>query len=136
MLATNIEQEVKAVLEKKGKGGWLRVGKCSKIYGNGNDSKETSFYRWRKKVENGKIENFQVLKLPGNISFIGLKGADPKALEALISEDKKISQIEIGPEMANALFYYRLLEKEYGVKGAGGIADILEDLCTKFTIKK
>jgi hypothetical protein len=92
MLATNIEQEVKEILEKKGKGGWLRVSECAKIYGKDDESRETKFYRWRKKVEKGKTANFQVLKLPGNISFIGLSSADPKVLESLISEDKKLAK--------------------------------------------
>lgn len=90
MLATNIEKEVKEILEKKGKGRWLRTDECAKTYGKGNDSRETKFYRWRKEVEKGKVRNFQVIKFSNNITFIGLKSADPKILESLIS-DKKIT---------------------------------------------
>lgn len=89
MLATNIEKEVKAILEKKERNGWLRTDECAKIYGKGNGSRETKFYRWRKLIEKGSDRNFQVIKLPNNITFIGLKSADPKILESLISKDKK-----------------------------------------------
>ena len=92
MLAPNIEDEVKAVLEKKGKSGWLRVYECAKQYGKKDPSRETKFYRWRKKVEKGKVRGFQVLKLPGNISLIGLESADPKTIESLISEDKNLAR--------------------------------------------
>ena len=88
MLATNIESEVRRILAKS-KGGWLRVSECAKEFAKENASEETRFYRWRKKVEKGKVLGFQVVKLPGNISFIGLDSADPKTLESLIFEDKK-----------------------------------------------
>jgi len=92
MLAANIEQEISTILKNKGKGGWLRVRECAKMYGKGDASKETNFYRWLKKVEKGKVDAFQNLKLPGNISFIGLKSADPKTIEILLSEDKKFAR--------------------------------------------
>jgi len=92
MLAPNIETEVRGILRKKGKGGWLRVSQCAKLYARGNASKETKFYRWRKQVEKGKVEGFQVLPLPGNISFIGLESADPRTMKSFISEDKKLSR--------------------------------------------
>lgn len=98
MLAPNIDSEVKALLEKKGRGGWLRVQECSKEYakdpmtGAVNRSLETKFYRWLRQVEKKKIPGFQNLKLPGNISFIGLESSDPKTLESLISEDKKLAR--------------------------------------------
>jgi len=87
MIATNIESKVKKILENSG--GWLRVSECAKQFAEGNASEETRFYRWRKQVEKSKVKGFQALKLPGNISFIGLDSADPKTLETLISEDKK-----------------------------------------------
>ena len=92
MLAANIETEVREILQKKGKGGWLRVSQCAKLYANGNASKETKFYRWRKQVEKGKVKGFQVVSLPGNIVFIGLDSADPHVIESFVSEDKKLSR--------------------------------------------
>lgn len=92
MLAANIENEVREIPQKKGKGGWLRVGQCAKLYAKGNASEETKFYRWRKQVEKGKVKDFQVVPLPGNISFIGLESADPHVIESFISEDKKVSR--------------------------------------------
>ena len=92
MLAANIESKVKEILETKGKSGWLRTSECAKLYADNNASEETRFYRWRRQVEKKKVKGFQVVKLPNNMSFIGLDSADPKALEALISEDKKPSE--------------------------------------------
>jgi len=40
------------------------------------------------------------------------------------------------PEMANALRYYRLLEKEYDCKVAGIIANVLEDVNAKIQRKE
>jgi hypothetical protein len=76
MLAANIKE----ILEKKGRGGWLRVSECAEEYAQEDDSKKTCFYRWRKQVEKGKVSGFQVLKLVGNISFIGLENANPTAI--------------------------------------------------------
>jgi DNA-binding transcriptional ArsR family regulator len=45
-------------------------------------------------------------------------------------------QAEISPEAANALVYYRILEKELGCSSAGHIADILEDLTRKYRPRK
>jgi hypothetical protein len=92
MLVANIEDCVKEIIEKNGKGGWMRVNECSKKYAQKNPSLETKFYRWLKKVEKGKIKGFQSLSLPKNISFIGLELADPRAIESFISEDKKITR--------------------------------------------
>ena len=92
MLPANIESKVKEILETEGKGGWLRTNQCSKRYAKGNASERTKFYRWRRQVEKKKVKGFQVMKLPNNISFIGLDSADPKVLEALISEDRKQSE--------------------------------------------
>jgi predicted transcriptional regulator len=47
-----------------------------------------------------------------------------------------ISQKEIGPNMANAIIYNRILATQFNCKAAGDIANILEDLCTKFNTKK
>lgn len=92
MLAANIETEVREILKKKGKKGWLRVQECANEYAKEpitkkiDNSKKTKFYRWRRQVEKGKVEGFQVLKLIGNVSFIGLKSADPSiiGLEGLV----------------------------------------------------
>jgi hypothetical protein len=98
MLVPNIETEVKKILKEKGKGGWLRVHECAKYYridpetGKVNKSRETNFYRWRKQVEKGKVEGFQVLPFPNNIVFIGLKSADPRGIKTVMLEDKKISR--------------------------------------------
>lgn len=89
MLPSNIETEVRKILQKHD--GWLRVEQCAKEYAKGNGTKRTNFYRWRKKVEKGKVKGFQVLNFPHNVSFIGLESADPKALESFVFEDKKVS---------------------------------------------
>lgn len=89
MLATNIETEVRKILEKKGKKGWMRTHNCAKEYANNNGSRETKFYRFTKKVEKGKVPGFQVLLFPKNISFIGLDSADPQIIESLLEQDKK-----------------------------------------------
>jgi len=70
----------------------MRVNECSKKYAQKNPSLQTKFYRWLKQVEKRKVKGFQSLKLPNNISFIGLESADPRAIESFISEDKKISR--------------------------------------------
>jgi hypothetical protein len=74
MLAPNIEAEVRKILEKHG--GYLRTHECSKKYAKGNKSLETSFYRWSKKVEKGKVKGFRIVKLPGNLSFIMLESVN------------------------------------------------------------
>ena len=110
MLATNIEAKVRETLKENSKNGWLRASQCAKLYANGNDSEETKFYRWRKQVEKGKVEGFQVLKLPDNISFIGLDSADPKILEVLSQTQKKSKDKKEHPtpgEMAIKHFQYR-----------------------------
>lgn len=89
MLATNIETEVRKILEKKGKKGWMRTHDCAKEYANNNGSRETKFYRFTRKVEKGKVPGFQILLFPKNISFIGLDSADPQIIESLLEEDKK-----------------------------------------------
>ena len=87
MLPSNIEKEVREILEKNG--GWLRVEECAKEYAKGDDSRRTRFYRWRKRIKKGKVEGFQVVELPGNVVFIGLKSADPnKVLKSVISDEK------------------------------------------------
>lgn len=102
MLAANIEARVREVLKKRGKGGWLRVQECAKefardmITGEVNKSQKTRFYRWRKKVEKGKVEGFQILKIVGNISYIGLGSSDPRALDSLLAKDKRMSQSSRG----------------------------------------
>jgi len=90
MLAANIKE----ILEKKGKGGWLRVSECAKEYAKGDDSKETRFYRWRKQVEKGKVSGFQVLKLAGNISFIGIENANPTAISKVEIDNQYEKRLE------------------------------------------
>jgi ribosomal protein S18 len=98
MLATNIDKRVHDKLTKRGQNGWLRTKECATEYAKDdltkkvNASEMTKFYRWLKKVEKGKAEGFQVVKLPGNVSFIGLSSADPKVLDSFISEDKKVKR--------------------------------------------
>jgi hypothetical protein len=139
MLPSNIDKEIEQILRKNK--GWLRTEQCAKQYardqanGEIDGTKRTQFYRWRKQVEKGKNPRFQIITFPRNISFIGLKDADPKALEALISEDKKLTQKEIGKEMVDAIIYYRILASQFNCKAAGDIANILEDLSTRFKIK-
>jgi len=99
MLApNNIENEVQEIIKKNGKGDWLRVQECATAYARDpltketNTSLETKFYRFRKTIEKGKVNTLQIVKLPGNVSFIGLKSADPKTLAVLVSEDKNLAR--------------------------------------------
>jgi len=114
MLAANIEEQIKEIIEKKGKAGWLRTQKCANEYADlaankpwikeTRESRKTKFYRWYKKVKKGKVKSFQVVMLPGNISFIGLKEANPQMIEALISEDKEVKRnVETGHGFFNWL---------------------------------
>jgi len=91
MLPSNIESEVEKILKRNN--GWLRTEECAKAYSNNDGTKRTEFYRWRKKIEKGKIKGFQVIKFPNNISFIGLEKSDPEALKRLLTNDKKISRL-------------------------------------------
>ncbi|MFX1355427.1 MAG: hypothetical protein ACFFGP_15850 [Promethearchaeota archaeon] len=86
MLPRNIETEVKEILQKHD--GWLRVEECARAYAKGNGSKRTKFYRWRRQVEKGKVEGFQILKFLNNVVYIGLKSADPNRVheENLLTE--------------------------------------------------
>ncbi len=111
MLATNIEREVREILERKGKDGWLRTTKCAKFYGRGDKSRETYFYRWRKKVQKSKVAGFKVLKLPDNVSFIGLKSADERAINALASEDKELKK-----SVESGVGFFEWLENRSGRK--------------------
>jgi hypothetical protein len=112
MLPTNIEKKVAQILEKKGKAGWLRVQECTKEYAKEyvkdpttgvtretiNASEETKFYRWRKQVEKNKVKGFQILKLPGNISFIGLEDANPSAIKSMMEESHSGQVRDYGSE--------------------------------------
>jgi len=71
-------------------------------------------------------EKKEILKipLPNRTVLYGLADFGPLPS----TKEKTSGKVEVGPEFANALFYYRLLEREYGVKAAGTIANILEDL--------
>ena len=94
-----MEEQVKGIIERKGEAGWLRTQECANEYADlavgkpwikeTRESRKTKFYRWYRKVKNKKVEGFQVLMLPGNISFIGLDGANPETIETLISGDKR-----------------------------------------------
>lgn len=72
MLAANIETEIKQIIEKKGKEGWLRVQECANEYAKDpvtkqfNGSRKTKFYRVRKQIEKGKVEgHYQKLRNSG-----------------------------------------------------------------------
>lgn len=83
MLPSNIEEKVREIINKYGKGGWLRTEECAKLVSEGNNSNRTRFYRWRKKVESGDIKGFQIIKFTDNVSFIGLDSSSPKKLQEL-----------------------------------------------------
>lgn len=113
-----ISVEVKGVLEKKGKEGWLRVGECEKEYvartplGENKGTRRTEFFRWRKQIGN-KVKGFQVVELPKNIVFIGLDSANPHIIESFIVKNKNLRpSIKIG----FGLFDYLRWRKEYGDK--------------------
>jgi len=104
MLPSNIESEVKNILVKNGKSGWLRTGKCEEEYlklFQSQSEKNTAhvrFYRFTKDIQKKKHEGFQVLKFPGNISYIGLEAANPtilKELEEKPSIDKKSAYVDV-----------------------------------------
>ena len=85
MLPGNIEEEIRKIIKKHGKDGWLRSNKCAKKYMNLFPTREKSaarirYFRFRRHVEDGKIASFQVKKLPNNISFIGLGTTNPDFL--------------------------------------------------------
>jgi transposase-like protein len=139
MLPSNIDKEIERILRKNN--GWLRIEQCAKQYarnrvsGEIDGTKRTQFYRWRKQLEKSKNPRFQIITFPRNVSFIGLKDADPKELKTLVTEDKNFNQKEIRKDMADAIIYYRILETQFDCEAAGKIANILEDLSTKFKIK-
>jgi len=95
MLPSNIEQQVSKILQRNN--GWIRKEQCAKQYardsltGKIDGTKRTRFYRWAKQIEKGKVKDFQIIKFPGNISYIGFKSSDPKVLDSLISENKKLA---------------------------------------------
>lgn len=137
MSHSSIDTKIEKILRKNN--GWLRTEQCAKKYardsitGEIDSTKRTVFYRWRKKVEKGQNTRFQIVSFPRNMTFIGLKTANPKLLEALISKDKKlVKKVKIGTEIANTLLYYGTLEEQYGCKAAGNIKRILEDIIAKY----
>jgi hypothetical protein len=73
------------------------------------------------------------IPLPNRTVLYGLAEFGP-----LPSIEKKSStgSAEIGSETAKTLIHYRILEKEYGSKAAGSIADILEDILEKYGRRK
>jgi len=94
---SNIEGQIRYIVEKKGVDGWIRVSKCEKEYVNSSTdensgTRRTRFYRWLLKVERKKVPDFQVIKFPNNLSYIGLANSSPKKLNAIVVDDKEISQ--------------------------------------------
>ncbi len=95
--SSNIEDQVHDIIEKKGIEGWIRVSKCEKEYVTSNPdenlgTRRTRFYRWLIKVERKKLQGFQIMKFPNNLSYIGLANSSPKKLDSLIANDKEIAQ--------------------------------------------
>lgn len=102
MLAANMdepEQKIKQIIEKYGEKGWVRTQVCADKYakdfaGKINKSEKTKFYRFCRQIGKGKVDGLRIQKLPCNISFIGLRSADPEFIKDFISKNKKISRIE------------------------------------------
>jgi hypothetical protein len=91
MVTPTTSIEVKKILTKT-PDHWLRLEECAKKYSKGNSRKKASFQRWRTKIEKDKIKDFRIIKLPGDVSFIGLGNSDPKQLLSVISEDPKLAE--------------------------------------------
>ena len=93
----NIEDQVRTIIGKKGADGWIRVSKCEKEYekssiDENSGTVRTKFYRWLARVEKRKVPEFQIIKFPNNLSYIGLTSSNPKKLDYLVVNDKKIAQ--------------------------------------------
>ena len=88
MLSDNIEKKVREILKTQSKGGWLRTNVCANLFAKGNLSKKTKFYRWKLNIEKGKVEGFQIVHFPKNVSFIGLNSANPKTLEEIAKTEE------------------------------------------------
>lgn len=79
-------EEIKQILEKHGKKGWLRVKECEKHFVKLNpyekpDTRRVRFYRARKLIEEDKIKDLQYVSV-GKKAWIGLKDADPTVLNS------------------------------------------------------
>jgi len=79
-------KEIKQILTKHGKNGWLPVKECEKLFVKLNPHEKSltrhrRFYRLVKQIDNGKITDLQHIKL-GDYAWIGLKEADPSTLKA------------------------------------------------------
>ena len=79
-------KEIKQILEKHGKNGWLRLKECEKLFVKLNPhekplTRRRRFYRLVKQIDNGKITDLQHVEI-GKKAWIGLKEADPSALKA------------------------------------------------------
>ena len=79
-------QEIKQILEKHGKNGWLPVKECEKLFVKLNpqekpETRHRRFYRLIKKIKEGKINELQHVEI-GKKAWIGLKEADPSTLKA------------------------------------------------------
>lgn len=111
MIPSNINDEMRGILERKGKGGWLRVSEAEEAYveltpvDENKGTRRTTYYRWRKTVEKGRAKGFQYVPLPKNRAYIGLDSADPRIVESAISEDKNIRR-----SIKDALGFFDWLE--------------------------
>lgn len=128
MLPSNIESEIKEILEKKGKAGWLRMRECEKEYlklkgkprkdegtvkqsGERQGTLHVRFYRWTTKVEQKKVEGFQILKFPNNMSYIGLATADPSSLDSMIAKNEHLAARTLSFHDAIVFQYLRELKE-------------------------
>ena len=78
-------KEVKQILKKHGKKGWLRVKECERHFvkfspEENPETRRRRFYRLTQAVKKGKINELQHVEL-GKFSYIGLKEAAPTTLK-------------------------------------------------------
>lgn len=83
-------KEIKQILEKHGKKGWLRVKECEKHFVRLNPHEKSHarhrrFYRVIKQIDKGKITDLQHIEVNG-YAWIGLKEADPTFLKNQLSD--------------------------------------------------
>ena len=55
-----------------------------------------------------------------------LKKLDRYLKKAFENKNNCLKKVEFGPETTNAIYYYRILQEQYGCKAAGQIADLIE----------
>jgi hypothetical protein len=116
MLPSNIESEVKEILENKGKAGWLRMGECEKAYlklksRENQGTVHVRFYRWTKEIEQKKVRGFQIVKFLSNISHIGLATADPSVLDSMIAKNEQLAAKALSFHDAIVFQYLRELKE-------------------------